>query len=128
MARAPRMEEVAKAEIKSRPNDDRIRVDPKTGSVGVGAPDFQLAEHVTVRNVLSGLDNALLDLSDRLETLEKALIPVLEQELDAEQDWEPEMARPASMDAPVIGDIRRMRAFAEAMTRHVVDLTGRVQV
>lgn len=90
--------------------------------------DFKLAEHVTVRNVLSGLDNALLDLSDRLETLEKALIPVLEQELDAEQDWEPEMARPASMDAPVIGDIRRMRAFAEAMVRHVVDLTGRVQV
>ena len=90
--------------------------------------DFQVTEPVTVQKALADVDLALLSLNDRVEELEKRLIPVLRQELEAERDWEPEMAQPASMDAPVIGEARRLLRFVQALESVVVDMMGRVQL
>lgn len=91
--------------------------------------DFQVTEPATVQRSLADINQALLSLSDRVEELEKRLLPVLEQELEAEGGvWEGEMAQPASTDAPVIGEARRLLRFVQALESTVVDLTGRVQV
>ena len=91
--------------------------------------DFQVTEPMTVQKALADIDQALLSLSDRVEELEKRLLPVLEQEMEAERGvWEGEMAQPASTDAPVIGEARRLLRFVQALESTVVDLMGRVQL
>lgn len=91
-------------------------------------PDV-VTEPATVQKALADIDLALLALADRVEELEKRLIPVLKQELEAEGGaWEGEMAQPASTDAPVIGEARRLLRFVQALESTVVDLMGRVQL
>lgn len=91
--------------------------------------DFQVTDPMTVQKALADIDLALLALADRVEELEKRLIPVLRREPMAEGvDREGEMAQPASMDAPVIGEARRLLRFVEALEGVIVDLTGRVQL
>ena len=91
--------------------------------------DFQVTDPMTVQKALADIDLALLALADRVEELEKRLIPVLKRELEVEGGvWEGEMAQPASTDAPVIGEARRLLRFAQALESTVVDLMGRVQL
>lgn len=128
MARVSRVaaDEVAKAESKPMPNDERIRVDPRTGTVGIGTPDIQVTEVTSVQGVLAGLGASLDELYERIDVLDKVLVPVLEKV----ENGVPVADAPEVDDgaAPLVWEVRRMRALVEREIRRVDRLTERVQL